>query len=105
MQSPSLANRFTFDNIEIKVPTTPSTPVKNKTFPLSAPPKKRVKLTITPPETPNLEVESKSGSPSSVSVKKTPIEIAVQIDRKCRYCFPIAFFVFALVYFIVIFTR
>ncbi|CAG2116279.1 unnamed protein product [Medioppia subpectinata] len=93
-------SRFSFEGIELKVPQSPRLNSGLTLTVPSSPVTKRNYLTITPPETPetpNFDRQTPS-TPSYDPLKRTPVEIAESIDRKCRIVFPIMFVVFNLVY-------
>ena len=98
-----MATRFPFDGIEIKVPKSPF--VLDNNIPRSPAIPKKFKISLTPPETPNPDVESSKGTSVQIDLKLTPLEIAEAIDRKCRYIFPLAFILFNVIYWLFIILK
>ncbi|XP_054159988.1 glycine receptor subunit alpha-2-like [Oppia nitens] len=98
--------KFPFESIEIKVPNSPKLMTTRPTLTLPVPTSPTLSLKnfklgsngLTPPETPNPDLTGGSGNAFEFPLKKTPVEIAESIDRKCRIIFPAVFLIFNLIY-------
>jgi len=63
---------------------------------------KKHNFIVTPPDTPQTPNFDINADNSYDPLKKTPVEIAESIDRKCRIIFPVMFAVFNLIYWLII---